>query len=134
MPTQLESYNDDKLEPVMAPELAKIDAATLGPSLTLAKGTVLGRKTVDGLLYAYVGANVDGTGTAVAILIHDVATDAGGKHYFSDSAVASRMNLPKENTAVYYAGVFDTVDLTGYDAAALVDLNGRVLHNGYIKF
>ena len=133
MPVTLESWNPAKLEPKSFPQDARIDAAMLGPSLTLAKGTVLGKKTADDKLYAYATGAADGTETAVAILVHDVKTDANGKHYLGTDAVASSINVPKDTIAVYVAGVFDTDELTGYDAAALADMNGRLLPSGFIR-
>jgi len=57
MPTQLQSYNPVKLEPIMFPQDARLDAGRFGASLTIAKGTVLGKKTSDSKLYAYVQPN-----------------------------------------------------------------------------
>lgn len=133
MPTTIDTYNALKLEPAEYPQDARIDAAQLGASLTLAKGTVLGKRTADDRLYAYDKDNTDGTETAVAILVYDTATDAGGKHYLGTSAVASAMNLPHGDASIYVAGVFDPDELTGYDADAATDLHARVLPSGFIR-
>lgn len=133
MPVTLESYNASKLEPAAYPQDARIDAAQLGPSQTLTRGTVLGKRTADGKLYAYDNGNTDGTETAVAILVYDVVTDASGNHYLGTSAVASSINLPHRDTSVYVAGVFDASQFTGWDSNAATDLHARELPNGYIR-
>lgn len=133
MPTTLETFNPAKLEPVTFPEDARIDAAMLGASLTLAKGTLLGKRTSDSKLYAYDDTKTDGTQTAVAILVHDVKTDASGNHYLGTNAVASTTNLPHRDTSVYVAGCFDTTELTGYDAAAKADFGARLLPSGWLR-
>jgi hypothetical protein len=130
MPTQLETWNVSKLEPASFPEDARIDAARLGVSLTLARGTVLGKKTADSKLYAYDTEAIDGTETPVAILVYDTVTDAAGKHYVGTSAVASSLNLPHNDAQVYVAGVFNEADLTGWDAGAAAALFARQLPSG----
>lgn len=134
MPTTLETWNPARLEPVQYPQDARTDAARLGVSLTLAKGTVLGKRTSNNRLYAYNDALTDGTNVACAILVHDVVTDASGNHYLGTTATASAFNLPQMDTSVYVAGCFDTADLTGYDTAAGTDLKVALLPSGYIKF
>lgn len=133
MPTTLSTFNPAKLEPVEYPEDARIDAVKLGASLTLVKGTLLGKRTSDGLHYAYNDALTDGTQTATCILVHDVVTDSSGNHYLGTNAVASEWNLPTRDTSVYVAGVFDTDELTGYDANAKTDLGGRFLPSGWLR-
>ena len=133
MPVTLETWNAAKLEPASFPQDARVDAAKLAPSLTLARGTVLGKITATGRLAAYNNANANGTETAVAILVHDVATDASGNHYLGSSATASSTNLPRQDTSIYVAGVFDTTELTGWDANAATDFQARTLPSGYVR-
>lgn len=133
MPTTLDTFNPTKLEPVSFPECAKIDAVRLGVSLTLARGTVLGKRTSDSKHYAYNDSLTDGTEAATCILVYDVVTDANGKVYLGTNAVASTFNLPHELASVYVAGVFDTTELTGYNAAAKADLHGRLLPSGWLS-
>jgi hypothetical protein len=133
MPIQTESYNAAKLEPIIHPADARTDIGTLGNSLTLTKGTVLGKKTSDSKLYAYASGNSDGTQTAVAILMYDVVTDSSGNHFLGTSTTINSLNLPTKNTPVYIAGTFSTSDLTGYDATAKTGLGGRITHNGYLR-
>lgn len=133
MPTTLNTYLVDKLEPAEYPHDARIDAAQLAPSLTLASGTVLGKITATGKLAAYNNVLTNGTETAVAILVYDTATDASGNHYLGNTATPGRDNLPHKDTSIYIAGVFRTTDLTGYDAAAATDFHARVLPSAFIR-
>jgi hypothetical protein len=133
MPTQLDTFNATKLEPVSFPQDARIDNVVLGVSLTLAKGTILGKKTSDNKHYAYNDSLTNGTETATCILVYDTVTDANGKVYLGTNAVASINNLPHTTAPVYVAGVFDTAELTGYNAAALADFQGRLLPSGHLR-
>lgn len=133
MPTTLSTLNASKLEPAEFPQDARIDAAQLGPSLTLAAGTVLGKKTSNNKLYAYLDSATDGTQTAVAILVYAVVTDASGNHFLGTNATASEWNLPHKDTSIYVAGTFRTTDLAGYDAAAGTDFHARVLPSAFIR-
>lgn len=121
------------LQPKQRPEDARQDAGAFGVSLTLAKGTVIGKKTSDGLLYAYNDALTNGTNVAVGILMYTIKTDSSGRIFFSDSTDASELNPPHQTAPYWQSGIFDTADLTGYDANALTDLNGKVLANGFIS-
>ncbi len=134
MPTTLNTYSFDKLEPKEFPELAAVDAVKFGASLTLAKGTVLGKKTSDDKHYAYNDSLTNGTNVATCILMCAIKTDSSGNVYFGDSATAAIDNLPHAEAPVYIAGVFDTDDLTGYDAAAKTDLGGHLTPAGWLKF
>jgi hypothetical protein len=53
MPQTVETVINNPLLPAAYPEDAREDVVVLGASLTLAKGTLLGKKTSDGLHYAY---------------------------------------------------------------------------------
>jgi hypothetical protein len=120
------------LQPKQRPEDARQDAGAFGASLTLAKGTVVGKKTADNKLYAYASGNADGTQNPVGFLMYSIATDASGNIYYGDSAVATEFNPPHETAAFWQSGIFDTADLTGYDANVLVVMKGRTLASGYI--
>ena len=133
MPVQIETWNAAKLEPVSFPEDARLDSVCLAPSLSLTKGTLLGKITSTGRLAAYNDALATGVEVAVAILQHDVSTDASGNHYLGTSAVASSMNLPQASTPAYVAGVFDITELTGWNAAAAADLHARILPSGHYR-
>lgn len=133
MPTQIETFSGVSLEPITNPEEAKTEAIVLGASLTLARGTVLGKRTSNNKHYAYNDSLTDGTETATCILKHDVKTDASGNVYYGDSAVPSAVNLPHATAVAYIAGTFNTSELTGYNAAALADFQGRLTSTGYLR-
>lgn len=132
MPTLISTTTPDPLLPAIYPELAKTEAGKFGASLTLAKGTVLGKKTSDSKLYAYNDANSDGTETAVGINEYPIKTDASGNVFLSDSIVASETNRSTPDSTYFFSGIFKPADLTGEDAAALVDLHARTLPSGNI--
>lgn len=126
MPQSLETYSGLRLLPVI-PDYTLTQAVRFGPSLTIARGTVMGKKTSDGKLYAYNDAQTDGTQVAVALSIYDVKTDSAGNHFLSTTdATASSLNPPLNSVPVYTGGVFDTTELVGWDAAANTDFKGRV--------
>lgn len=127
MPTTINSWNPDKLEPSMYPELAKTIAAKFPASTTIAKGTVLGEVTATGKLDAYDDNATNGLETAVAISTYDVITDASGNHYLGDSAVPNPSNPPLAEVPVYICGIFASADLTGVDTNGLTDLKARTL-------
>lgn len=77
-------------------------------------GQVLARNTVDGLYDKYVDGTASGVGTAACILFQPVKVE----------------DFPGTTGTVLAAGIVAGCDLfksklTGYDAAALVDLKGR---------
>lgn len=74
------------------------------------KGQVLGIETATGKYVAYDDGASDGSEVAKAIVADDVDASAG------DQLVAA-----------YIRGAFIKSKLTDYDAAALADLNGRVI-------
>jgi hypothetical protein len=234
MPATLEQYTNNRLQPAQYPQDARWTAGAFGASLTVAAGTCLGKKTSDGLLYAYAqpnvvqtlaitgtlsagsfrltvvdkdgkekvtnaiaynGANSDiqtaldaitaanaivvggtfatantftfsgtnyaakpqglvavdisaltgatgatlsetttlpGTETGVGIAMYDFVTDAVGLCYFGTSTTGSSLNTPMQTMPYFVAGTFDPADLTGYDAAFLADVKGRLLANGFV--
>ena len=137
MPQALETFAPGSriCIPKQYPEDARWTAGRFTASQSLAAGTLVGKVTATGLLSAYNNANVNGTETAVGILMYSIDVDASGNVFLGGSAVASSMNQPTGKTAPYYvSGTFDPADITGEDAAGITDLNGITLANGYIKF
>jgi hypothetical protein len=57
MPITVETFLSNPLQPAAYPQDAREEAVKLGASLTLAKGTVLAKKTSDSLFYAYANPN-----------------------------------------------------------------------------
>lgn len=131
---ELQTYAmTNQLQPKQRPEDARQDAGAFGVSLTLVKGTLLGKKTSDGLLYAYLDSLTDGRNVAVGILMYTIKTDSSGRIFFSDSTDMSELNPPHQTAPYWQSGIFDTADLTGYDANGLADMQGKVLANGFIS-
>lgn len=120
------TFTCQKVEPYMNPELAKTVSIKLANSLTLAKGTVLGRITASNLWAAYNDANSNGTEVARLILQYDVATDASGNHFFG-AAASSEFGESVLTVPAFYSGVFANADLTGLDANGLADLQGNLI-------
>jgi hypothetical protein len=73
MPVTIESFTQNPLQPVMYPELARTLAGLFGANLTIAKGTVIAKKTADSKLYAKAIPNQVQTITPT--------TAAGAGHY-----------------------------------------------------
>ncbi len=121
------TFTCQKLEPYWNPDDAQTISVKLGNSLTLAAGTVLGRKTADNKFYAYSDAASDGTEVAVAILQYAIATDSSGNAFFG-SAAAAEFGESVLTVPAYISGDFFIADLTGIDANGLADLKGRVIH------
>ena len=76
----------------------------------VAKGTVLGIETASAKYVAYDDTAIDGSAVAKAIIADEV-----------DATTYDQL------VAAYIRGAFVESKLTGYDAAALVDLNGRLI-------
>jgi len=87
-----------------------INVTILSGEGELVKGTVLGIDTASEKYAAYDNGAGDGTEVAKAILADEVDATS------SDKLVAA-----------YIRGAFIESKLTGYDAAALADLNGRII-------
>ena len=68
MPAITQSKNLGDLLKYEAPNLYSREAATVAAGQNLQLGTVLGKKTADGKLYALAPAAADGTETAVSVL------------------------------------------------------------------
>lgn len=122
----IHTFTGLKLEPAINPQDARTINIKLGVSLTLAAGTVLGRKTADNLWYAYNDAGSDGEQVARAILQYAIATDSNGNHFYG-SAAASEHGQGELNCPAYIKGDFYDADLTGLDANGLADLQGRIV-------
>ena len=71
MPSITQSKNLGDLLKYEAPNLYSREAATVAAGQNLQLGTVLGKKTADGKLYALAPAAADGTETAVSVLAVD---------------------------------------------------------------
>lgn len=84
---------------------------TLAPAVAaLAKGTVMGVVTATKLWIAYSDAGTDGEEVARGILDNDVAIDTAN-----------------QSANILIIGVVAEDKLTGFDAAAAVDLKGQIV-------
>ena len=122
----LTTYTCKKLEPYMNPDDAQVVSIKLANSLTLARGTVLGRISASNLWKAYNDASSDGSEVARAILQYDVATDSSGNHFFG-AAASSELGESVLTVPAFVSGVFAVADLTGIDANGLADLQGNLI-------
>lgn len=124
-----------KLEPYIDPQHARTIALDMLPNLTIARGTLLGQITTVGAtqyrVKAYNDANSDGSQTAIAIAAYDLVTDALGNVVLGTTGSAVDLMRGSEPTAeCYWKGTFLLSEIIGYDAAALADLNARIIGSG----
>jgi hypothetical protein len=123
MPTSAQdTFGAQKLEPAFRADLAVVIGVPMGNSLTIAKGTVLGKVTSGGKYKAYADANSDGSEVARVIAQYDFTTDASGFVTITNERGASTSKL----APVYCEGYFRSEDLTGLDANGAADL-GAIL-------
>jgi hypothetical protein len=85
MPTTLETFGLNMLQPIQRPEDARQDACKFAASLTITKGQAIGVATATGLGQQLVPGASDGTQNFVGFSMYDFLTDANGKVFFSDS-------------------------------------------------
>src|SRR4051812_38143657 len=112
------SFRTAKLEPLHKPETALEMSISLAPSLTLAKGTVLGQVTAPGKFGVYADAGAGGLDTARCILAYDCITDASSNIPLGDTAGAAANGFTQTSVPAYFSGIFKTTELTGLTAAA----------------
>ncbi len=93
------------------PGLASLTHSTIGQAL--------------GTYKAYNDNNTDGTQHAKGILRYDCATDSSGNITFGTASGGGPFQQTSKSAPVFVTGSFRTEDLTGLDAAAVVDL-GRL--------
>jgi head decoration protein D len=131
MPINTLTFTAQKLEPFNYPEHAEKAPIKLAPSLTLTKGTVLGRITASDLWAAYNNALATGVEVARAILMYDVVTDAQGNHFYGAQA-SSEHGEAHSHAPAYISGNFRAADLVGLDAAAVTDFAARLIYGDTI--
>lgn len=138
MPTAATTtFTEAGLQPVYNAEDAKQHNVKLSDA-TYAAGTVLGELTATpGTFAAYADANVDGTGVAKGFLQYACVV-ASGLVTTGTASGGGPFGQTKTYAPVYFSGAFRTVDLTGFDAAALADLNGHLVNgsaaDGIVEF
>jgi len=124
----------NRLDPILDAEEASLININIGPSLTLARGTVMGETTATpGLFKPYASGNVDGTQIPKGVLQYACTTDAS-----SNITIANEFGVTQKAAPLYVSGIFKTTDLTGLDANAVAVLQGRyitgVLADGILAF
>lgn len=117
-------------------QLMTIDSASLtGTNPVLAiTNTTIGRTA--NTFKAYSDGNSDGSEVARGILPWAIVTDAQGKITIGGGSTGNEWGSKQDSIPIYVGGYFKTAELTGLDAAAVVDL-GRlvegVLATGVLK-
>jgi hypothetical protein len=128
--TAVMTYSGVKLEPAQFPELARTIAVKLPASVNYPRGTVLGELTATpGTYTQYLTGASTGAETAKALLVFDCQTDASGNITLSSvaSTAGDEWGAKQVSVAAYVAGYFKTTELTGLDAAGIVDLGGNLV-------
>jgi hypothetical protein len=101
MPTITQSKNLGDLLKYEAPNLYSRDTATVSSGQNLQLGTVLGRKTADGKLYALNPSASDGTQTAVGVL----ATDTDATLIDRDAILIARHAIVARKALIWPSGI-----------------------------
>lgn len=132
--TYQQGYTNAQVIPTYGQLTPEQRAVNIAPSLTLAKGTVLGELTATpGTYKAYAAANTDGSQVPKAILMYPVTTDALG-----NVTGIGDFGATYHTTPVYVSGEFKTTDLVGLDQNAVTVMVGRItdgtLANGHVRF
>jgi hypothetical protein len=102
MPAITQSKNLGDLLKYEAPNLYSRDAATIAAGQNLQLGTVLGRKTADGKLYALAPAATDGTEVASAVLAVDTDATLIDR---DDAVVVARHAIVARGALIWPAGI-----------------------------
>ena len=127
--TPINVYSVQKLEPLFDPDTARQRAAGIAPSLTIARGTLLGEITASPGVYSpYASTHTDGTQVPKLICAYDITTDASSNVTLSATAGQTGAFAPGDagkTVPAYVCGTFRTTDLTGLDATAVTALGAR---------
>lgn len=102
MPAITQSKNLGDLLKYEAPNLYSREAATVAAGQNLQLGTVLGRKTADGKLYALAPAATDGTETAIGVLATDTDATLIDRE---DALLIARHAIVARNGLIWPAGI-----------------------------
>lgn len=127
--------NTNQVYPFFRAEEAHILNVKLAPSLTLAKGTILGEvSATPGTFKAYASGNTDGSQIPKLILTQSSVTDASSNVTRAGEHGATYKHAP----AYFPKGTWRSQDLTGLDANALAILQGSLaqgdLTTGLVDF
>ncbi len=119
------TYTNDKLEPAEDARSKVTRAIKLIPSVSYAKGTILGMVTSSGLYKAYASGASDGSQNPKGALNYQVTTDSGSNHFFG-AAAASDIGVGEPSAEMVVAGTYKVADLPGCDDNAISKL-GRLV-------
>ena len=107
--TAIYDFTNVKLEPAMAPDLARTISVLLKPSTTFVKGTILGEITASPGVYTnYDHTQNDGTQVPKGILAYDVVTDAAGN---PTGLTYPYPPWPDLGVPMYVKGFFNSADI-----------------------
>lgn len=127
--------NANQVRPFFVADDEHILNVKLAPSLTIAKGTILGELSATPGVYApYSSAAVTGAQTPKLILTQSVVTDAS-----SNVTRAGEWGATVKHAPAYFPrGTWRTQDLVGLDAGAMATLQGALvqgdLTTGLVRF
>ena len=127
--------NTNQVRPIFTAEDEHILNVKLAPSLTIAKGTILGElSATPGTYGPYSSAAATGAQTPKLILTQSVVTDASSNVTRAGEHGATYKHAPAYNPR----GTWRCQDLVGLDAGALAALQGALvqgdLTTGLVRF
>lgn len=112
MPTTIETYALNMLQPAQRPEDARQDAMRFAASLTVRKGQAVSVTTATGLGGVLVPGGSAGAQNFVGFSMYDFMTDASQNVFLSDSTTAGWRNSPLPTAPIWVNGIFDPADLS----------------------
>jgi hypothetical protein len=128
---------DNRLDPLFNQAGDPFINVKLAPSLTLARGTILGELSgaSAGTYAAYSSAATNGAQTPKLILAYESTSDASNNVTLGP---ANDLGLTRPYALAYGGGVFKCEDLTGLDANALSVMQGQLIRGtisaGIVRF
>lgn len=134
MSTTVATFAQIKLEPYINPQFARTKAARFAPSLTIARGTLVGQTTATGLYTPYLSGASDGSQVPVGITVYDIVVDASSNVVIGTSGSVAGILLSSDGTSeIYWRGAFLESELIGLDANAVTVLKAREMGVGSTK-
>lgn len=117
---------DNRLDPLFNQAGNPLINVKLAPSLTLARGTILGELSgaSAGTYAAYASGNTNGTATPKLILAYESTSDASNNVTIGP---ANDQGLTYPYALAYAHGTFKSEDITGLDANAVSVMQARLL-------
>ena len=132
MAQQVAQFRPLQLLPFKYPARALTDAYQPAPSLTVARGTIMGQITATGLVTPYAAANTDGSQVPLGPVMYDFTTDVNSLITLGSgtgTGVSFGIAQPHDvSIPIYLCGIFLEADLTGLDAGAVTALKAREMY------